>query len=232
MKRLLKNAVLGVSLSAFSAMGQNAGHMQERLTGIEDDQRSLQGQLEELLHAVEELHREFNRLKADVDQHFSELREESEKRSTANKKEQKPPTPHEDQESSSTPLPEETAEHPLEKARAQFNAGKHQEAQEILEAYLATHPSKSDCAVAQYWLGEALFAQKHYEEAALAFVTGYKADAQGRRTPETLLKLARALIIVKKHKEACTTLKKLLRDYPEAPADIREKAENLLNQKA
>jgi TolA-binding protein len=203
------------------------GPMQERINAMEEDQHALQGTIEELRHEVEELHHAFNRLKADVEQRYSDL-ETASRKPTAGKRK----GPSDSASRAEEPDIGEEGGHPLEKARAQFNAGKHKEVEATIEAYLAKNPSAANQAVAHYWLGEALFAQNRHEEAALAFVSGYKADARGRRTAETLLKLARALFAAKKDKEARTTLRKLLQDYPDAPGDIREKAQGLLKQKA
>ncbi|MDR2412141.1 MAG: tetratricopeptide repeat protein [Holosporales bacterium] len=231
MNKILQSFVCVGGLFAFPAWGQQeGGYLHGRIAAMEDDQRALQGQLEELSHIVEGLQKELDRLRNDIDQRFSDLEGRKEKKARPVFKKEKSPVTHEEKEEPSS-SPKEGAEHPLEKARAQFNAKNYTATQETINDYLTTRPTKSDRAVAQYWLGEALFAQGHYEEAALAFVTGYKADAQGRRTPETLLKLARALIAAKKHKEARTTLRKLLQDYPNAPAEIREKAEKLVEQK-
>jgi tol-pal system protein YbgF len=231
MNKILQNFICIGGLLAFPAWSQQeGGYLHGRIAAIEDDQRTLQGQLEELLHIVEELQKELDRLKHEIDQRFSNLEGREEKKARPVSKKGKPSAIREEEEEPFS-SPKEGAEHPLEKARAQFNAKDYTATQETVNDYLATRPAKADRAVAQYWLGEALFAQGHYEEAALAFVAGYKADAQGRRTPETLLKLARALIAVKKHKEARTTLRKLLQDYPNAPAEIRERAEKLVGQK-
>jgi tol-pal system protein YbgF len=228
-------------LSASLAEGMDAARLSTRLTKIEDHQRSLQGSLEETQHAIELLQQEIGKLKADMDLRFNEIQEGLEKKSSSALKTQKKRKEPQKTKNTIEKEPEQNAaqqevqedtnsDHPLEKARALFSANNYEEAQATVESYIATAPAKSDLAVAHYWLGESLFAQKRYEEAALAFVTGYKADAQGRRTPETLLKLARALVAVKKQKEARTTLRKLLKDYPDATPEIREKAAELLKK--
>ncbi|MDR2417063.1 MAG: tetratricopeptide repeat protein [Holosporales bacterium] len=214
----LRIGVLCISLltTAF-AVGMNPAQTTARLTGIEDQQRSFRGELEEVQHALEQLRQEIDKLKADVDLRFTELQSALGKGARNSS----------DENATSEEL---DTSHPLEKARTLFNERRYEEAQHILESYSSTKLTKSDLAVAQYWLGEVFFAQRRYQEAALAFVTGYKADAHGRRTPETLLKLARSLIAVKKTKEARTTLQKLLQDYPNAAVEIREKARELLKK--
>jgi tol-pal system protein YbgF len=217
-------------------MGMDAAQISTRLTSIEDRQRSLQGELEETQHALEQLLQEIEKLKADIDLRFSEIQSALDavkrvRKGTPNQLLQDDTkNPSDQHESNAAALEDADTAHPLEKARTLFNVHRYEEAQRVLESYVAKKLAKSDLAVAQYWLGEVFFAQKRYQEAALAFVTGYKADAHGRRTPETLLKLARSLVAVKKTKEARTTLRKLLQDYPDAAAEIREKAQELLKK--
>jgi tol-pal system protein YbgF len=218
----LRIGILSISwFIAAPAIGTDAAYPPTRLTAIEDEQRSLQGHQEELQHTLEQLRQEIDKLKADIDLRFTDLQNALENSRGARKN-----TSRQD------PSEDFATAHPLEQARALFNAHRYEDAQYVLNAFIATMPVKSNLAVAHYWLGETFFAQKLYEEAALAFVTGYKIDAHGRRTPETLLKLARALMNVKKTKEARTTLHKLLQDYPKAANGIRAKAQELLKKTA
>jgi tol-pal system protein YbgF len=199
------------------------------LTTVEDNQRSLQGEQEEMQHEIEQLRQELEKLKADIEMRLGDLDAKRIARNKGASAERGGPSSDAGWGAQDEA---DTTAHPLERARALFNEHRYEEAQSTLESYITTKLAKSDLAVAQYWLGEVFFAQKRYEESALAFVTGYKADAHGRRTPETLLKLARSLVAVKKRKEARTTLRKLLDDYPNAPTEIRQKADELLKKTA
>ncbi len=67
---------------------------------------------------------------------------------------------------------------------------------------------------AMYWLGETYYVRDQYAQAAKVFLQGYRVNAKGTKAPDTLLKLGMALAKLDKKKEACSTFKKLSKDFP------------------
>ena len=68
---------------------------------------------------------------------------------------------------------------------------------------------------AHYWLGEIYLLRKEYREAALIFAEGYQKHPDSVKSPDSLYKLAEALIKIEKTQEACNTLNQFLIKFPE-----------------
>ena len=60
--------------------------------------------------------------------------------------------------------------------------------------------------------------------AAKTFLQGYKADPNGAKAPDDLLKLGMSLARLEKKKDACVTFTKLKKDFPDAPDRIKKAA--------
>ena len=82
------------------------------------------------------------------------------------------------------------------------------------------HPLASD---ASYWLGETYYVQGDYTQAAQSFLRGYREHPDGRKAPDTLLKLALSLQQLKQTAEACGTFAEVAKKYPTA-ANVRNEA--------
>jgi tol-pal system protein YbgF len=82
------------------------------------------------------------------------------------------------------------------------------------------HPLASD---AQYWLGETYYVQGDYKQAAQSFLKGYRDYPDGRKAPDTLLKLAMSLQQLEQTSQACSTFAEVAKKYPTA-ANVRNEA--------
>ena len=101
---------------------------------------------------------------------------------------------------------------------------KHQDfsrAEEALKAFVKQYPRKSLTGNAQYWLGETYYVRKRYQDAAFAFAEGYQKYSDGRKAPDSLLKLGMSLSRMKKRAEACTAFTRFLSNYPTASARLK-----------
>ncbi len=130
-------------------------------------------------------------------------------------------------------VPEETSElsasEEYQKARALISTGKYGAAETALLAFIKKYPDNDLASSAKYWLGETYFVQKKYTKAAATFADGYKTAPKGIKAPDNLLKLAMSLKELNKSKEACTTVKELLK-HKTAPDALSRKAQNLKKQ--
>jgi len=77
---------------------------------------------------------------------------------------------------------------------------------------------------ARYWLGESYYARNEYARAAETFLDAYEKNKTGPKAPDTLLKLGMALGRLDKKKEACASFRELGRAFPNATAQIKDKA--------
>lgn len=102
-------------------------------------------------------------------------------------------------------------------------AGDYAMAENTFRAFLARYPNDARAADAHYWLGESLFMRRQYQESADAFLAGYRADPNGEKAPDTLLKLGLSLDRLGARKEACSAYAEVLRSYPEINNALRQR---------
>lgn len=98
---------------------------------------------------------------------------------------------------------------------------------EAFNAFAEQHSENPLTGAALYWIGEAYYAQKEYQQASIQFLKSYQKFPKGQKAPDSLLKLALSLGELKKTKEACTTTAKLEAEFPKMPSSIRKRADTL-----
>jgi tol-pal system protein YbgF len=86
--------------------------------------------------------------------------------------------------------------------------------------WLAAFPNDPQAADAQFWLGESLYQQSEYRDAANAFLAVYNGGAQSSKGPDALLKLGMSLAALGEQSAACATFGEVSRRYPEASAAL------------
>ena len=87
--------------------------------------------------------------------------------------------------------------------------------------FVGKYPNEKLVSQAQYWLGESLFQQQKYRDAAEAFLavsTKYKSSP---KAPDSLLRLGQSLAALHKKEAACATLAEVGRKYPHAAASVK-----------
>ncbi|WP_279477697.1 tol-pal system protein YbgF [Aureimonas sp. SK2] len=104
-------------------------------------------------------------------------------------------------------------------------AGDYQLAENTFRQYTQTYPSSQDAADAQYWLGEALYAQKKYRDAAEVFLNAQKAHPKSGKAPEMMLKLGMSLARLNNRETACVTYAEVGKRYPEMSSNVKRKLE-------
>ncbi|UHD45014.1 tol-pal system protein YbgF [Aureimonas altamirensis] len=102
-------------------------------------------------------------------------------------------------------------------------AGEYVRAEETFRQYTQTYPSAENAGDAQYWLGESLYAQKKYREAAEVFLTAQKQHGTSAKGPEMLLKLGMSLAALDNRDTACATYAEVEKRYPQMSDNVRRK---------
>jgi len=97
-------------------------------------------------------------------------------------------------------------------------------AQTAFKQYLDINPSAPDAGEVNFWLGESYFVRGGYADAADAYIASMRIDPQGVMAPKAMVGLAATMRELGKKTEACSALGSLTSQYPNAPADVREKA--------
>jgi tol-pal system protein YbgF len=101
-------------------------------------------------------------------------------------------------------------------------------AEESFRNWLASFPNDPQAADAQFWLGESLFQQGEYREAATHFLAVYNAGGESTKGPDALLKLGMSLAALGEQSTACGTFAEVSRRYPDASAALM----NRVNEEA
>lgn len=102
-------------------------------------------------------------------------------------------------------------------------AGDYQLAEQSFRQYATSYPNSDDTPDAQYWLGESLFAQSKYRDAAEVFLTAQKEHPQSGKAPEMMLKLGMALARLDNRDTACVTYAEVERRYPQMSQNVKRK---------
>jgi tol-pal system protein YbgF len=96
-----------------------------------------------------------------------------------------------------------------------LKSGKYPAAIAAFKQFLDTYP-KSDLADnAQYWLGEAYYVSRDFQNSSTAFKTVVDQYPQSRKTPDALLKLGYSQFELKRYADARATLNDVTKRFPD-----------------
>ena len=103
-------------------------------------------------------------------------------------------------------------------------AGQHTEAITALRAFLAKYPRHDYADNAQYWLGEAFYAQKDYPHALSEFRNVIETYPRGNKVPDALLKVGYCYGALGQNAKARAVLEQVVNLYPKTePAVLATK---------
>lgn len=105
-------------------------------------------------------------------------------------------------------------------ARQLLLDGQYLDASNALRDYVTRYgDTAADAPEARYWLGETLYVQDAYAEAAGAYIGALRGWPATPWAPDAVVKLSLSLIALKKPADACSTLDEFARRFPKpAPA--------------
>jgi tol-pal system protein YbgF len=96
-------------------------------------------------------------------------------------------------------------------------AGSHEDAIAALRSFLAKHPRHDYADNAQYWLGEAHYAQKDYPRALVEFRNVIETYPRGNKVPDALLKVGYCYQALGQAEKARAVLEQVVNLYPQTP---------------
>ncbi|MFK0162039.1 tol-pal system protein YbgF [Rhizobium sp. NPDC090279] len=102
-------------------------------------------------------------------------------------------------------------------------SGDYSVAEQEFRQYLDSYPSSSRASDANFWLGEALYSQGKYNEAAKTFLNAHQKYSGSEKAPEMLLKLGMSLAALDNKDTACATLREVTKRYPKASKAVTSK---------
>ena len=117
-----------------------------------------------------------------------------------------------------------TEERAFDAALAAHRDGRHARAALDFEQFLADFPGGPLTDEAAFWLGEARAAQDDWAGAARAYLDSFSGAPQGSKAPDALHRLGVALGRLGRTGEACLTLAEVPARYPQAPAELLQRA--------
>lgn len=105
-----------------------------------------------------------------------------------------------------------------EAALALFKAGDYKNASIGFGDFLRRYPQSGYAASAQYWLGNAYYAQRDYRNAITAQQTVVKTYPDSTKAPDALLNISTCYVELKDKVQAKRALEQLIAQYPDSPA--------------
>lgn len=94
-------------------------------------------------------------------------------------------------------------------------------AEQAFRDFLRKYPNEHLVPDAQYWLGESLFQQQRYRDAAESFLAISTKFEHSGKAPDSLLRLGQSLAAMNQKEAACATLAEVGRKYPRASAGVK-----------
>ena len=105
-------------------------------------------------------------------------------------------------------------------------SGDYKAAESGFRQHVKRYPADPQTAEARFWLGESLYGQGRYPEAATVFIDTQRDYPDSRRAPENMFKLGMTLEKMDNHDVACATFEQIPQRYPKAaPAILKRVAE-------
>jgi tol-pal system protein YbgF len=168
----------------------------------------MRGQLELLQNHIENADRRGKDLYVDVDARLRKL-EQAKEAAAAAAAAEKPAA------EAGPPAAEAKA---YEAALNQFKLGNYPLAISAFQGFLVTYPSSKLAPSAQYWIGNAHFAQRDYRQAIVAQQKVISAWPEDQKAPDALLNIASSQEAMGDRRGAQKSLEALLVKYPASPA--------------
>ena len=98
-------------------------------------------------------------------------------------------------------------------------------AEQSFRTFLQKHPGDRLTADANYWLGETLFQQQRYRDAAESFLAVSTKFETTAKAPDAMLRLGQSLAAIGERDASCATFGELGRKYPRASVNVKQAVE-------
>jgi len=210
---------------------KNSPSIDVRLTELEEQMRDLNGKIEQTGFSIKSLSKKMDKLGADIDFRMSNIEKSNQMQKFSEKaaRESKPQEIVKKMEETSLDSQVITSDtNSYDEAFQYLRKSDYANAENSLKKYIESEKDNSSNQLlsnAYYWLGETYYVRENYEQAAVNFLKGYKGWSKGNKAADNLMKLAMALDKMNKKKEACTTFKKVLSEFPAADKSIKDTVE-------
>jgi tol-pal system protein YbgF len=217
----------------------NAGQLQVRLAQIDEELRQIRGLIEQNQFQNRQTATDLKKLSEDVDFRLRAI-EEKQVQAAAHSPTEAPmpaePVPATDASKPAAYAPETAKpavtgkDFPDSNAHYShafklLNEKKYAEAAMSFDGFVKKYPADPLTANAFYWLGESQYARGDFTRSAESFRKGFEVNSEGQKAPDNLYKLALSLSQIKRQKEACVVLNRVIEKYSESATRTAVKAE-------
>ncbi len=184
---------------------QSLVELTQRVDALQNEVRQLRGQVEELENSNTALRKQQRDLYADLESRLNALA------ATPGASAAAPPPA-----GSAAPVDATSAAAQQAYGRAfdALKAGQYPQAIKGFQAFLVSYPRGALSDNAQYWLGEAFYVTRDYDQALAAFTRVSKEWPDSRKLPDALVKQGFALFELKRLAEARTVLNDVSTRFP------------------
>ena len=122
-------------------------------------------------------------------------------------------------------LPSGTPQEQYKFAVSFIKVGDYDTAELALREFVDNNPKHQLAGNAQYWYGETFRVRQLYQDAASAYLDGYKKYPKSKKAPVNLLKLGVMLVQIGEKEQGCSMILGVKDQYPKANQSIIQKAE-------
>jgi len=122
-------------------------------------------------------------------------------------------------------LPEGSAKEQYEFAISFIKVGDYDTAELALREFVDYNPKHQLAGNAQYWYGETFRIRQLYQDAATAYLDGYKKYPNSSKAPVNLLKLGVMLVQIGEKEQGCSMITGVKKQYPKANQSVVQKAD-------
>ncbi|MDE1151761.1 MAG: tol-pal system protein YbgF [Micavibrio sp.] len=237
-----------VSAPAFDDNGSNGGSADAsgiasydaRISAIEDQQRKLTGQVEQMNYDIQQMKDKLGKALSDNDMRFQQLENGKgagatgassgssyNNSSTGDDMSTGSYSPDSSSVTASTPgrgkvlgtlssAGGKTAspQAMYDDAFNDIRDAKYDSAATKFQAFMTQYPKDPLAANAQYWLAETFYVRQDYKQSAKLFAQDYQQFPQGAKAPAALLKLGLSLGKLGKKDDACLSYAQLKKEFP------------------
>ena len=206
--------------------------MMQRLDRQEQELQQLRGRLEEQEHTIEGLRHRQRELYLDTDRRLSRIEREGLSGTVAPSGEKTSSGPVLLAPVAAAPaVSEERMQQEREAYQQAFDLLRelrYEQASEAFRAFLQQYPDGRHAHIAQYWLGEASYAQRKFEQAIGDYQKLLERHPNSPKRAEAMLKIAYSWNELKQPDKARPILERLINDFPGSTE--AGQARNLLGQ--
>ena len=112
----------------------------------------------------------------------------------------------------------------FDQGRARLADGDFDGAQFSFEQFATDNPDHPMAGESLYWLGETHYVRGDFAAAADAYIASMRVQPSGEKAPDALIRLAASLGGLGRNREACDTLARFPRQFPNASQESRDRA--------